>query len=124
MSVVVKNPKAVFPRRPRDNSDIARAAMAGSIGGPLSGTYTLTAADDGRQFWCTAATTVTIAGGLTPRPSVVIDCPPAGNLTVVVSGGASINGGTVNINRTRAGNPGGVLIQAHADSDSYGVTGA
>lgn len=114
MAVTIDNPKALVPSRP--------ATQPAST--PLSANYVLQAADDGRQFHATAALTVTVPVALSPRPSVAIDCPPTGNLSIAVSGGATINGATTTLTRTRANNVGGVLIQAHQDADAYGVTGA
>ncbi len=104
---------------------IAEMAAAGTTSTALSSNYTLTTADNGRVFHCTTALTVTIPGGLSPRPSVIIDCPPTGNLSIAVSSTATMNGGsTTTITRSRANNPGGVRIQAHQDADDYGVTGS
>jgi hypothetical protein len=89
----------------------------------LSADRTITALDDGAQFYCTTALTITIPAALSPRPSCIVDCPPSGNVTVAVTGGALLNGGTTSLTRSRANNPAGVAILAHQDADSYGMSG-
>lgn len=86
--------------------------------------FALSAADDGRVFACTAALTVTIPAGLTPRPAVAIIPPPSGNLSIAVSGGAQINGATTTLTRSRASNLAGVAVQPYVDADGYGVSGS
>lgn len=91
---------------------------------PLSADRTITAADDGRQFYCTTALTITVPAGLTPRPTFTVDCPPSGNASVAVSGGATINGATTTLTRSRSSNPAGFVVLAHQDADAYGVSGS
>jgi hypothetical protein len=96
------------------------------IGAPqaLSGPYTVTSADDGKMFYCTAPLTITFPAALSPRPSLVVDCPPSGSVTVAVSGGATINGATSSLTRSRSTNPAGFAVIAHQDADDYGVSGS
>jgi len=90
----------------------------------VGSSFTLTEADDGQVFNCTAALTVTIPAGLTPRPAVAIIPPPSGNLSIAVSGGAQINGATTTLTRSRASNLAGVAVQPYVDADGYGVSGS
>lgn len=85
----------------------------------------LTAADDGKRFAAQSALTVTIPAGLVPQPEVVIQCPPTGNLSIAVSGGATINGATTTLTRARSANFAGVAIVRNIDAaNSYGVSGS
>lgn len=90
----------------------------------MGATYTLSAADDDKSFYTTGSVSVTVPAGLTPRPSIFIDCPTNGTVSVSVSGNTTINASTATITRTRANNPAGVVIVAHQDADGYGVSGS
>lgn len=90
----------------------------------LSADRVITAADDGTVFQCTTALTITIPAGLSTQPSFVADPPATGNLTIAVSGGAQINGGTSSLTRARSSNPAGVAVTAHNESNQYGVSGS
>ena len=90
----------------------------------LNSNMTLQASDDEKVYACTAALTVTIPAGLTPRPAVVIIPPPSGNLSIAVSGGAQINGATTTLTRSRASNLAGVAVQPYVDAYGYGVSGS
>lgn len=103
------------------------AVGAGSGGSstplPLSTGYTLTAADDGKRYYCTTALTVTIPENLATEPEVVILPPASGNLTIAVTGTATLNGAALPLTRTRAGNPVGVVISPHTgQTNAYGVS--
>lgn len=84
----------------------------------------LTAADDQRIFTCTTALTIFEPAGLSPRPNVVVNAPPTGNVTLTPTGGAQLNGSTDSITRSRANNPAGFVVTAYAESDGYGVSGS
>ena len=90
----------------------------------LNADRTIRASDDGRQFTCTTALTITIPASLSPRPSFVAHPPASGNLSIAVSGGAQINGSTATLTRSRANNFAGVAVVAYAESDGYGVSGS
>lgn len=66
--------------------------------------------------------TLTLPAGAGIDPGFVVMPPAAGTLTIAVSGGATINGGSTSVTRTRADNPGGVAVMSYG-SDAYGVTG-
>lgn len=83
----------------------------------------ITAADNGASLRPAAGVTLTIPAGLTPPPSFTVDCPATGTASIAVSGGASINGAATTLTRTRAANPVGFVVLAHAETDSYGVSG-
>lgn len=102
----------------------AIAAVAGPGAVPLSANRVLAASDDGATFRCSAALTITVPAGLTPRPTFIVDVPPTGAVTIASSGGALLNGATASFTRTRANNPAGFAVVAHGDADSYGVGGA
>lgn len=92
---------------------------------PLSADYALSAADDGKQFACTTALNINVPDALVPRPTVFVDAPPSGNVSIVRSGSvALINGAATTLTRSRASNPAGFAILAHQDADSYGVSGS
>lgn len=96
-----------------------RAAVAPT---PLGASRELTAADDGKRYYATAAITLTIPAGLAPRPEVVVLPPPAGNLTIAVSGGATTNGATAALTFTRAAKPAGIVITPYPDAaQGYGA---
>lgn len=84
----------------------------------------ITAADNGQSLTPTVTLIYTIPAGLVPKPSFTVDGPAAGTITIAVSGGATSNGGTASLTRTRANNPVGFVVLAHAEADSYGVSGA
>ena len=84
----------------------------------------ITAADNGRSLQATAALTYTIPAGLSPMPSFSVDCPAAGAVTIAVTGGATINGASANVTRSRASNPVGFVVLAHSETDAYGVSGS
>lgn len=90
----------------------------------LSGAYILKASDDGRVFICSTAITVTIPAGLSPRPNVAFIPPASGNVSMAVSGGATINGATTTLTRARSANPAGFIVQPYSESDGYGVSGS
>ena len=90
----------------------------------LSADRTITASDDGLQFNCTTALTVTFPELLSPRPNVTISPPPTGNLSIARSGAATLNGAGTTLTRSRASNPAGVAVVAYAESDGYGVSGS
>jgi hypothetical protein len=86
--------------------------------------FTLKASDDGTVFACTAALTVTIPAGLSPRPRVAFIPPASGNLSIAVSGGANINGAATTLTRARSANPAGVALTPYTEGDGYGVSGS
>ena len=91
---------------------------------PLAEGITLNKDDDGVVFAASTAITITVPGGLVPKPSVVIVPPASGNLSVAFSGGATGNGAGTTLTRTRTANPAGILIQPYNDANGYGVSGA
>jgi hypothetical protein len=91
---------------------------------PVAASFTLQAEDDGAVFAASAALTMTIPAGLSPRPNVILIPPASGDVSIAVSGGAQINGATTTLTRSRANNRGGFLVQPYAESDGYGVSGA
>lgn len=104
-------------------SDGLNNVVAGSPPIPVSASFVVTAEDDGKIFDCTTALTVTYPLGLTPRPNIAYIPPPSGNLSIAVSGGATLNGATATLTRTRLSNPAGVGVVAYSESDGYGVSG-
>ncbi len=90
----------------------------------VTGSRALTASDDGTLLECSTALTLTIHAGLSPNPSIVVIPPASGVLTIAVSGGATVNGGTASITRSRAQNPAGVVIQPYNASNTYAASGA
>ncbi len=88
----------------------------------LAADYTLSSADDQRTFHASTTLTVTVPKGMNPQPSVIIDCPLSGTLSIA-SNGTLLNGATTTLTRTRANNPIGVAITQHTTPDSYGVSG-
>ncbi len=99
----------------------------GSTSAPvtLSADYTVTAADDGVIFNCTAALTITTPAGLSPKPSFIPVPPPTGDLSLAFTGGATGNGSAATQTRTRANNPAGVVVIPYADvTNGYGVSGS
>ncbi len=96
----------------------------GGAGIPVASSFSLTSADDGKVFACTAALTITIQAALSPRPSVVVIPPPSGNVSIAVSGGAQLNGATTTLTRSRASNLAGVAVVPYVDADGYGVSGS
>jgi hypothetical protein len=106
--------KAILSITQSDVATVAPSAL------PVS--YTLQVTDDGKSYYTTSTSTISIPDALSPRPSVFIDCPNTGTVTVQRSGTvALINGGTVPVVKNRLGNPAGFVIIAHQDADSYGV---
>lgn len=90
----------------------------------LNADYTITAADDGKQFNCSTALTITVPAGLSPKPSFIPVPPPTGNLSLAWTGGATGNGAATTITRTRANNPAGLVVVPYVDvTDGYGVSG-
>lgn len=102
---------------------VADVAPGGS-GIPVASSFSLTSADDGKVFSCTAALTITIQATLSPRPSVIVIPPPSGNVSIAVSGGAKLNGATTTLTRSRASNLAGVAVVPYVDADGYGVSGS
>jgi hypothetical protein len=100
-----------------DGAPIAGAGVA------VSASRNITAADNGMFLKPTGTMTLTIPAGLTPMPSFSVDCPASGTVTIAVSGGATLNGATSSLTRTRAANPVGFVVLAH-ELDAYGVSGA
>ena len=90
----------------------------------LSANYTLTPADDQKQFTCTTALTITVPELLSPRPSFIVNAPPTGNVSLDPTGAAQLNGATTTLTRSRANNPAGFVVTAYAESDGYGVSGS
>ena len=84
----------------------------------------ITAADNGRLLAPTVSLTYTIPAGLSPAPSFSVDVPLGGTVTVAVSGGATVNGASTSLTRSRAANVVGFVVVAHNETDSYGVSGA
>jgi hypothetical protein len=84
----------------------------------------ITADDSGAWLLPVAGVTLTIPAGLNPMPSFTVDCPAAGAVSIARSGAATINGAGTVLTRTRAANPVGFVVLAHADADAYGVSGA
>jgi hypothetical protein len=118
---------------PIGNAYYTKVAGAWQFTGPLvalgaritdSVSRTITAADNGQFLAPTGAITYTIPAGLTPMPSFTVDCPAAGAVSIARSGAATINGAGTVLTRTRAANPVGFVVLAHADADAYGVSGA
>lgn len=91
---------------------------------PLDADYVLTTEDDNKKFYCTTALTITWTAGMRRRPDVVVLPPPSGNFTLLPSGGATANGATSPVIRTRTTNPCGVAITGNPDSDGCGVSGS
>lgn len=81
---------------------------------------TLTAADNGKLIAATTAITITVPSGLSPRPSVGLQAPPSGNLSVT----GTLNGSSQTLTRTRATNPAGVTLAPYVDVDGYGLSGS
>ena len=90
----------------------------------LSSDYTVTAADDQKQFTCTTALTITVPELLSPRPSFIVNAPPTGNVSLDPTGAAQLNGATTTLTRSRADNYAGFVVMAYAESDGYGVSGS
>lgn len=90
----------------------------------LSADYTIGADDDKKTFTLTAAAILTIPASLSPRPAFVVVPPASGNASIAVSGGATINGATTTLTRSRASNVAGFVVQPYAESDGYGVSGS
>ena len=84
----------------------------------------ITSADSGLLLAPLAGVVLTIPLGLNPAPSFSVACPATGVVSVAVSGGATINGGSSAITRTRAANAVGFSVFAHAETNAYGVSGA
>lgn len=105
-----------------ENAAAAKALSGASIS--VGASRNITAADNGLTLLPTGALTLTIPAGLSPMPSFTVDCPASGIVSIAVSGGATINGATATLTRTRASNPVGFVILAHAETGSYGVSGA
>lgn len=77
----------------------------------LTGAYTLTPFDDGVQFLCSTDLSVTTPTGLgSLSPTAVVVPPLSGNLTVVPTGGTTINGAASSVTRDFLTNPLGVAI--------------
>jgi hypothetical protein len=93
----------------------------GGAGIPVAISFSLTSADDGKVFACTAALTITIPATLSPRPSVIVIPPPSGNVSIAVSGGAQLNGATTTLTFSRANSPAGIEVTPYAEYDGYGV---
>lgn len=89
---------------------------------PLSGAYTLTAADDGKTFYCTTTLTITIPAGLSPMPQVAVIPPPSGSVTLSPTSPVLLSGVTADQAFNYASNPTGVaLVPEYGTADSYGV---
>ena len=88
----------------------------------LSTNYTLQPTDSGKLFYCTAALTITVPVG---GPSVMIDCPSSGLVTVSSDGTSTLNGSTASVTRSRLNNPTGFAIINHIGdgTGSFGVGG-
>lgn len=101
------------------------ATVEGDIRETLSVSRVLSSEDDGTLFDCTTALTITIPEGLNPRPNVAFVLPPFGEVTFSVEDGSpvTINGGSLNLTRTRADNRAGVALVAYVESDAYGLSG-
>lgn len=115
----------VPPAPPLTAIEIAtlRVLVSGGVT-PLSASRAITAADNAVWLTPTVALTLTIPAGLSPMASFTVDCPAAGAISVAVSGGATINGASTTLTRTRAANPVGFVVLAHQETDTYGVSGA
>lgn len=87
----------------------------------LSNNYTIQEGDDGVEFICTTALTITVPA-LDVNPSFWVDAPPSGSVTITPSGGATLNGSATSLTRTRAANPAGVTLIGRSSND-YGVSG-
>jgi hypothetical protein len=96
------------------------------IGSPvlLSAGVVIGASDDGKVFNCTTALTITFPELLIPRPSIIVNAPPSGNVSIARSGGALLNGAGTTLTRSRATNPAGFAVVPYAESDGYGVSGS
>ena len=92
----------------------------------LSANYTLTPADDQKQFTCTTALTVTCPNGLSPKPSTIFFPPATGDLTLTPAGGATLNGSASPITRAFTGTNklGVALIPNPYDVNDYTVSGS
>ncbi len=106
------------------NLQTAGVGTSGAAWVDVSSSRAITSADDGALWRCTTALTLTIAAGLSPKPNLIVQPPPSGNLTIAVTGGATINGAASSINRTQASNWSGVGIVSLIGTDAYGVGGA
>lgn len=89
----------------------------------LTGNYTLSAADDQKQFWCNAALTISIPDGLSPRPSITVTPPATGNLTISMLGAEQVNGAS-SATRARSANLAGIALTGYRDTTGYGLSGA
>ncbi len=112
---------------PAVNTPLAAALSAkanATVEATISANRTITSADDGGIFPCTTALTITVPGGLTPRPGFIPVPPPTGNLTLTPSGAATLNGAATPIVRTFASNRNGVLVTPNPhDVNDYSVSG-
>ena len=94
-----------------------------------SANVTLAASDDGSSRIPNGTLTYTVnaatAWDLTPAPAgVLIYLPASGTISVAVSGGPTLNGGTTTLTRTLAANPSGVVALSRIQgSNAYGLTG-
>ena len=84
----------------------------------------ITKDDNGASLAPTVALIYTIPAGLSPMPSFTVDCPASGTISIASSGGSTLNGAALTLNRARASNPVGFVVLAHSETDSYGVSGA
>lgn len=100
-----------------------QASSVSGAGVSVSSSRAITAEDNGQFLKPTGAMTLTIPAGLSPMPSFTVDCPASGAVSIAASGGATINGATTTLTRTRAANPVGFVVLAH-ESDAFGVSGA
>lgn len=89
----------------------------------VSASRDVTASDTGKMLKATTALTLTIPAGLSPAPSFIGMPPSSGDLTISVSGGATVNGGATSLTRALSVNPAGVAV-INSSGDAYGVSGA
>lgn len=113
---------------PRTEAEmILDAVRDGAVSGAVISDATsraITVNDNGMSLRPTGTLTYTIPAGLSPMPSFTVDCPASGTVSIARSGGTTLNGAGTTLTRTRASNPVGFVVLAHADTDAYGVSGA
>jgi hypothetical protein len=118
----------LYPILDKDNLPIGFSSSTGDVllSAPpysVSSGFTVAVEDDGKVFTCTTALTITIPAGLSPRPSFIVNPPATGDVSIAVTGGAQVNGGTSTLTRSRASNFAGVVIVPYPESDGYGLSG-
>lgn len=89
----------------------------------INASRSFTTDDDGKTFQVNGEYTLTLPSGLSWKRGVYIQCPAGSAVSIAVSGGATINGASTTLTRTRANNQAGFSVVPTGALNVYGVSG-